>query len=207
MKRGAAGIQSSNRSVFLMALMWSAGLLALFVAATSISHITFDLLVAPANASLGDNMPEQIRFRSASQYFAMKLELGAFVTACVVLPLVVTKTGAYLLARKGAVEDKSSWLRMRYTPLLFVAGGLAVYLVGLPLLSESAATMVPSHSELPAGAISGVILDESWGQVLIDYVNDAMQTILIVGLGAQAAGAHVVYRKSIAGSQAGVSVE
>ncbi|MEQ8950921.1 hypothetical protein, partial [Parvibaculum sp.] len=80
MKQGAAGIQPSDRPVFLRAVIWSAGLLVLFVTATSLSQVAFDLLVAPLNAALADKMPGQVIFTSPSRYCAMKSGLGAFGT-------------------------------------------------------------------------------------------------------------------------------
>ncbi len=171
-----------------------------------LSQVAFDLLVAPLNAALADKMPGQVIFTSPSRYFAMKIGLGAFVTACVVLPLVLTKAGRFFLARKGIEEDETSWFRMRYTPLLFVAGLLVVYLAGLPLWCEMVATMMPPQSDPPTDAISAFIREDLWGGFMIDYVNGAMQTILIVGLGAQAAGMYLVYRKSRPEAHAGLSV-
>lgn len=206
MTQGATGIQSSGRPVFLQAVMWSAGAFALFAAAVYFSDTPITLLRVPLDAAMGDKVPDKV-FVSHSEYGVFQIKLAVLVTACILLPFLLTKSVTAFLAHKEISEDEASWFRMRYTPLLFVAGALVAYFVMLPLWLELAAMLMIAPSEPPANAISEIIEQDMWRRFVIDYVIGAMQTILTVGLAAQAAGMYLIYRKNRPNAQPGLSVE
>lgn len=208
MKQGAADIQSSGRPVFLSTVMWFAGALTLFVAAFYFSDTPINLLRMPLDATMGDKLPDKVVFFSHSEYGVFRIKLAMLVTACILLPFLLTKSVTAFLSRKGIGDEEASWFRMRYTPLLFAVGTLVVYFVMLPLWLELRASLLMfAPSEPAANAISEAIRQDMERRFVIDYLIGAMQTILIVGLGAQAAGMYLIYRKNRPNAQPELSVE
>jgi Sec-independent protein secretion pathway component TatC len=206
-KQGAADIQSSGRPVFLSAVMWFAGALTLFVAAVYFDT-PINLLRVPLDATMGVTAPDKVVFFSHTEYGVFRIKLAMLVTACILLPFLLTKSVTAFLSRRGIGDEEASWFRMRYTPLFFVAGALVAYFVMLPLWLELRASLLMiAPGEPPANAISEAIRQDMERRFVIDYLIGAMQTILIVGLGAQAAGMYLIYRKNRPNAQPELTVE